>query len=205
MLSVNAVSCEKQGRILFDNLQLSLTGGQLLYVHGPNGAGKSTLLRMIAGLEMPQRGDVSWQLDNGSERHPVGSDDVIYIGHKTALNPSLSAVQNLSFWCALNNIIAPNNIYPLLATLGLVGLEDVPIKQLSAGQQQRIALARLWLKDASMWILDEPFTALDQQAIGLITAKIEQYITAGNLVIMTSHQPIDIACAYTSIALEYNL
>ena len=205
MLKVVDLSCERQDRILFENLNFTVEDGTLLHVAGVNGAGKTTLLRSIAGLHQPTQGHIECTQLNTVVTSDEYNDGILYIGHKLGLNPMLSAIDNLRFWCGLQSIEQPDDFYSLLALLGLVGLEDIPVKQLSAGQQRKVALAKLWLKPRALWILDEPYTALDTTGVEIITAKIEEHIQSGYSVIMTSHQSLSVIPGHDKITLDYQL
>lgn len=205
MLKVVDLSCERQDRVLFEKLNFTVEYGTLLHVAGVNGAGKTTLLRSIAGLHQPTQGYIEFSQLNSVIASDEHNDGALYIGHKLGLNPMLSAIENLRFWCGLQNIKQPADFYSLLALLGLVGLEDIPVKQLSAGQQRKVALAKLWLKPEVLWILDEPYTALDNTGVEIITAKIEEHIHSGYSVVMTSHQSLPVSLCHDKITLEYQL
>lgn len=205
MFKVVGLSCERQDRVLFENLNFTVEYGTLLHVAGVNGAGKTTLLRSIAGLHQPAQGYIEFARLNNELACDEYHGDILYIGHQLGLNPMLSAIDNLRFWCDLQNIAQPEDFYSLLALLGLVGLEDIPIKQLSAGQQRKVALAKLWLKPMALWILDEPYTALDNNGVEIITSKIEAHIQSGYSVVMTSHQPLPAGLRYDNVTLDYQL
>lgn len=206
-LLANELTCIKRDRVLFEQLSVSLSPGQLIYLRGPNGAGKTSLLRILTGLAAADEGTVSYQgkiiTDDASHYY----NDLIYLGHKPGLNATLSAIENLSFWLAQHQ--RPFDLqraYSILEKLGLVGLEDVPVRLLSAGQQRRAALARLWLKPARIWILDEPFTALDTQGITLLESTFATHVADGGMILTTSHQALSSrAGKVTELDLEYRI
>ncbi|WP_416305749.1 cytochrome c biogenesis heme-transporting ATPase CcmA [Neptunicella sp. SCSIO 80796] len=202
LLVAEKITCVKSDRVLFSQLSLTLQAGQILHLQGPNGAGKTSLLRILVGLSQAQEGRI---LLNGEmiEDHPRFASQIIYIGHKTGLNPNLSAIENLQFWVTLQGIAEHINLFALLADLGLVGLEDIPVGHLSAGQQRRVALAKLWLKKAALWVLDEPFTALDAEAIALIEQRMQAYVRQGGAIILTSHQLLKHQQNLSSHMMEY--
>ncbi|MBD3585439.1 cytochrome c biogenesis heme-transporting ATPase CcmA [Salinimonas sp. HHU 13199] len=187
-LVASQLSCMKRDKVLFESLSLSLSPGQLVHLRGPNGAGKTSLLRILAGLSQPDTGTVTWNnraIDNEFQRR------LVYLGHKAGLSAGLSAIENLTFWCAQHHIrVSETTLFEVLEVLSLVGLEEIPVRLLSAGQQRRVALARLWLKSSDIWILDEPFTALDTDGVALIQARCETFVRQGGAVIVTSHQPL---------------
>lgn len=135
------------------------------------------------------------------------NQQLIYVGHKAGINGALTAMENLRFWCAQHSTdFNPQQAYEVLARLGLVGLEEVPVRMLSAGQQRRVALSRLWLKQATYWILDEPFTALDTDGIELLESHMREHVANQGAIITTSHQPLSKhAGPFTELVLEYRL
>lgn len=188
MLALRQISCHKGDKTLFEQLQLSLSAGQLLFVRGENGVGKTTLLRIMAGLARPDDGQVIWCDNDIADTPESFNQALLYLGHKTGICGAMSARENLLFWQELQGLPELSDPYAILATLGLVGVEDIPATLLSAGQQRRAALARLWLKIGGIWILDEPYTALDSKGIALVDAQIQRHREKGGIVVMTSHQ-----------------
>ncbi len=192
LLSAFALSCVRQDRVLFDAVDVTLAAGELLHISGKNGAGKSSLLRILAGLAMPDEGEVLWCGEPLSHRQPHSdfAQSLCFIGHLSGVQPQLTALENLEFWQAAFQLKQADP-YAVLATLGLAGLEDIPCQMLSAGQQRRVSLARLWLTQAKLWILDEPFTALDQSAIKLLQQQFKQHLEQGGAIILTTHQAME--------------
>ncbi|WP_088330423.1 cytochrome c biogenesis heme-transporting ATPase CcmA [Lacimicrobium sp. SS2-24] len=204
-LSVNNLSCVKRDRVLFEGLDFTVQSGQLLHIQGPNGAGKTSLLRILVGLAESESGQVLWDQQRIQDVTQDFAGQLIYCGHKYAVNHHLSGAENLKYWCRMQGLAEDVDIFAVLDELGLVGLETLPAGQLSAGQQRRIALARLWLKPASLWVLDEPFTALDSSAIRLLSEKMEQHLKNEGLIILTSHQPLALSHPVRTLQLEYRL
>ncbi len=205
MLEACGLTCSKRDRTLFEGLSLVVNTGELLYLRGPNGAGKTSLLRILTGLSTPDAGTV---LHNGidiSEDKSCYYRDLFYLGHKSGTNGSLSALDNLSFWLAQHKVsVDVNVLYDVLEKVGLVGLEDIPVRYLSAGQQRRVALSRLWLKPAKVWILDEPFTALDVKGVHMLESSMKDHVAKGGLIVTTSHQPLsETAGKHCVFDLEY--
>lgn len=179
----------RAGRTLFADLSLSLPAGAVLHVEGPNGAGKSTLLRILAGLLRPQSGQVVLFPEHHQHDPDYWRRQLLFIGHKAAVKGELTALENLAIQAQLDG--APiHDPWLTLETVGLLGLEDIPAQQLSAGQQRRVALARLWHSRALLWILDEPFTALDVRGIDLVQQRFAEHVERGGSIILTSHQPL---------------
>ncbi len=201
-LVASELSCIKRDRVLFEGLSFSLQSGQLVYLRGPNGAGKTSLLRILCGLSQPESGTITWQTK------PLGQDwyqDLIYVGHKPGVNGAMTAIENLTYWCRQHDVsVSTAALYDVLAELGLVGMEDVPCRTLSAGQLRRVALSRLWLKPALVWILDEPFTALDVKGVAQLEDKMKAHVEAGGAVLTTSHQALSARAGNVSyFDLEY--
>ncbi|PCI58776.1 MAG: heme ABC transporter ATP-binding protein CcmA [Methylophilaceae bacterium] len=192
-LNVSNLACIRGERILFKNLSFALNSGKLLYVQGENGSGKTTLLRTLCGLFLPTAGDVLW---NNQEIKALAEDyqgQVLYIGHLAGIKEDLTAVENMQFSIALAGFsVDREQVINALTALGIARCADLPSRVLSQGQKRRIALAQLWLqndpKQMPLWILDEPFTALDANMIDQLTQQIERYVNDGGIVVFTSHQ-----------------
>ncbi|WP_334027552.1 cytochrome c biogenesis heme-transporting ATPase CcmA [Alteromonas sp. P256] len=207
MLKACELTCVKRDRVLFEDVSLAVNAGELLYVRGPNGAGKTSLLRILTGLSTPESGTVLFNGENIADSSFSYLSTLLYLGHKSGTNGSLSAMDNLTFWLAQHQVkCEESQLFDALMRVGLVGLEDVPIRFLSAGQQRRVALTRLWLKPADVWILDEPFTALDVKGIALLEEQMKSHVENGGVVITTSHQPLsEAAGAHSVFDLEYRI
>jgi len=190
LLEAKQLTSVRGDRTLFSGLDLFVNSGELWQIEGPNGSGKSSLLRILAGLLPAQHGHVYFSgelIQNHLEQY---YQHLLFIGHKAAVKPELTAIENLEFYAAVQGIELHEPPYEILAKVGLVGLEDIPAQRLSAGQQRRIALARLWLSNAKLWILDEPFTALDVDGIALLHSCFADHLLAGGAIILTSHQEL---------------
>lgn len=190
LLTANELYCERDERILFDHLNFSVQAGEILHVKGPNGAGKTTLLRRLVGLSWVVEGDVIWHASLSEQGHRLDGHGFWYLAHRPAVTLQQTPIENLTFALALQNVeFDEASLWRALQTVGLRGYEDVPCNSLSAGQQRRVALARLYLDipDIKLWVLDEPFTALDVDAVAQLEARIEQFADQGGTVIMTSH------------------
>ncbi len=205
VLSARDISCEKQDRILFENIHLQIEPGELVLLRGENGAGKTSLIRILVGLSQPQNGSVSINNFDVHKEINQASSQLIYFGHKLGISALLNPIENLSFWCKQHEVEADETtIINTLGLLGLEGLETLPLKHLSQGQQRRVSLARLWLQNNSnLWVLDEPMTALDVNMVALVEAKITDFLQSGGAVLLTSHQRINIAHKQREFELEY--
>ena len=201
-LSTNQLACSRGYRDLFADLSLQLQSGEILRVEGKNGSGKTSLLRIIAGLAQPVSGEVLWQ---GVPIRSIDSDyfqQLLYIGHKPGIKFELSARENLALSSALFGSRSRHGVADALQQIGLYGFEDMPVGMLSAGQKRRVALAQLFLTCAKLWILDEPYTSLDVAAVAQMEDVFRQHVQGGGLLVMTSHQPVNIAgCVSKRLAL----
>ena len=192
MLELRAVTCERGGRALFSDLNCSAAAGQLLRVQGANGSGKTSLLRMVCGLLQPAQGQVLWRGQTPAQQAEEFGRQLVYIGHAAALKDDLSALENLHIACLLGGSAAtPAQSGLALKQAGLSGRERVPARQLSQGQRRRVALSRLVLADdVPLWVLDEPFNALDNAATGWLCGLIAAQLARGGVVVLTSHQDV---------------
>ena len=178
-------------RLLFEKLNFNLSSGSVLYLQGENGSGKTTLLRTICGLSKPYEGAINWCGKNINSLAEEYSKHVLYIGHLAGIKEDLTALENLQFSLALSGAdISADKAAETLKLLGLAKGLNLPARMLSQGQKRRVALARLWLQELPLWILDEPFTALDASATSLLKQKIEAFANDGGIVVMTTHQEV---------------
>ncbi|WP_252176391.1 cytochrome c biogenesis heme-transporting ATPase CcmA [Endozoicomonas sp. 4G] len=191
MLEVAKLECERDDRVLFSNLSIQLSPGELLQIEGCNGAGKTTLLRVVAGLCSDYRGELSWR---GQKLSSVYADfrlSTFYFGHKPAVKTELTPIENILWRSSLRNERYPEpSIVSALEQVSLAGYEEVPCGQLSAGQHRRVALADLSLSTTPLWILDEPFTAIDVDGVAWLEQLLAQHIENNGAVVMTSHQSL---------------
>ena len=185
-----ALACERDGRLLFEGLELRVQAGDMLQVSGPNGSGKSSLLRLLAGLMQPSDGEVRLAGRLLAEQHIELARNLLWLGHAAGIKGLLTAEENLAWLCALHRPASREAIAEALGAVGLRGFEDVPCHTLSAGQQRRVALARLYLDAAPLWILDEPFTALDKQGVSQLELHLAQHCEQGGMVVLTTHHQL---------------
>lgn len=194
-LELRGVACARGGRLLFGHLSLRLDPGQWLQVAGDNGAGKTSLLRLMAGLLPPADGQVLWRgLPWTAQRERWGLER-LYLGHEPALKDDLTALENLQAACALaGEPVGPEPALDALHQAGLRGSTHRPVRQLSQGQRRRCALARLPLsRRRPLWVLDEPFNALDAAACDWLAQLLRQQLRSGGLAVLTSHQALPLA------------
>jgi heme exporter protein A len=189
MLSAHGLTCVRGDRRLFDGLDLVVCAGEWLHVRGENGAGKTSLLRLLAGLSQPAAGEIRWcdqaiRDDDSSYRQ-----NLLFFGHHGALKEDLTAMENLAFASAMDGVgLQESHAMQSLYRFGLKGREELPVRVLSAGQKRRVMLARLATRKAKLWILDEPFTALDVKAVDLLATLISDHVAGGGMAVLTSHQ-----------------
>jgi len=204
LLSANKLTCIREERILFDELSFDICAGDFIQIEGPNGAGKTSLLRILAGLSRPYDGTVAFNGESITQCRDNYYEQLLYIGHLAGVKGELSAEENLGFNLKLHSDQC-QDIEQALANVKLTGFEDALASHLSAGQNRRIALARLWQTQAKIWILDEPFTAIDKAGVRELEALFLQHIDNGGAVVLTSHQDIGLgADRLTRITLDYN-
>lgn len=188
-LALVNIACERGENRLFEGCSVTMESGQWWQIEGHNGIGKTSLLRILAGLAVAAEGEVRW---NGTPIVEVREEyyaDLFYLGHFAGIKPELTAWENLRYYQKLQGLpLSDEALWHALGKVGLVGREDLPCSHLSAGQQRRVALAKLWLTKATLWILDEPFTAIDKKGVAELIAHIEQHCEKGGLCIFTSHQ-----------------
>ncbi|MCL6691915.1 cytochrome c biogenesis heme-transporting ATPase CcmA [Pseudomonas sp. R3.Fl] len=190
LLETVALACERDWRMLFERLDLRLGAGEMLQVVGPNGSGKTSLLRLLCGLMQPTAGQVRLNGRPLEEQRGELARNLLWIGHAAGIKGLLSAEENLAWLCALHQPADHAAIWRALEAVGLRGFEDVPCHTLSAGQQRRVALARLYLEAPPLWILDEPFTALDRQGVAQLEEHLARHCEEGGLVVLTTHHTL---------------
>lgn len=184
------LACERDWRLLFEHLNLRVQRGDMLQVSGPNGSGKTSLLRLLAGLMQPSEGDVLINGQSIVQQRSELAANILWLGHAAGIKGLLTAEENLSWLAALHQGASRQQIWQALADVGLKGFEDVPCHTLSAGQQRRVALARLYLEAPLLWILDEPFTALDKHAVAQLERHLARHCEQGGIVIFTTHHQL---------------
>jgi heme exporter protein A len=191
-LTANALACERGGRILFDKLEFSLNSGQAMIIQGSNGAGKTSLLRIITGLSQPAEGTVCWNQQNIEKVAEEFQQQLLYIGHLAAVKTELTVRENLQLLKRFWPSDAQGSIADLAENVGLRQRLSVSCSRLSAGQLRRVSLARLFISTQSIWVLDEPLTALDVDFISVVEQRLQKHLKAGGIAILTTHRGIDL-------------
>ncbi|MEQ8314706.1 MAG: cytochrome c biogenesis heme-transporting ATPase CcmA [Gammaproteobacteria bacterium] len=192
MLVAESLFCERDDRILFQHLNFELTHGQVLQIKGNNGSGKTTLLRILCGINDSYEGAIFWYGHSIRARREEFFSELLYIGHRVGVNKILTPMENLRWSCNLQRSVADQDLRTALSAVGLRGFEDSQCFALSAGQQQRVSLARLLVSKAKLWVLDEPFTTLDVEGVALLERLIAEHAENGGAVLVTTHHPLTV-------------
>lgn len=193
MLEARSLGCVRGTRLLFEDISFQIRPGEICQVRGNNGAGKTSLLRILCGLSLPEHGEVLW------DGAPINQDragyhaQLAYVGHAPGLKLDLTARENLLFALSLQAVQEHVDIDEVLERVGLDASANLLCRHLSAGQLRRVAIARLHLARALLWILDEPCSAIDSQGVSNIETLLGTHLDAGGMVIFTSHQAIQVA------------
>lgn len=192
-LQARDLACVRGDRKLFSNISFDLSAGDCLHVRGENGVGKTSLLRLLTGLSKPEVGQVLWNHELITKQVNQYHHNLLFLGHRDALKEEFSALENLQTYAALDGIDLPHEeALAALWRFGLRGRENLPVNCLSAGQKRRVLMARMLTRQAQLWILDEPFNALDVNAVALLEGLMAEHLTSGGILVLTSHQAIHI-------------
>ncbi|CCG87895.1 ATP binding protein of heme exporter A [Erwinia piriflorinigrans CFBP 5888] len=187
MLAARNLTCLRDERALFSDLSFTVSPGDIVQVEGPNGVGKTSLLRILTGLSQAEQGEVLWQQQRIQHQRENYHASLLYLGHQPGIKAQLTPYENLSFWYAHR---PQDELWHALEQVDLIGYEDLPVAQLSAGQQRRVAAARLWLSPAPLWILDEPLTAIDKSGVEKLMTQFARHTQQGGAVVLTTHQEL---------------
>jgi heme exporter protein A len=190
-LELRGLACRRGRKLLFRDLSTRLDGGELLRITGANGAGKTSLLKLVCGLGRPEAGQVLWRGQPLAAQREAFHRELLHLGHAAALKDELSALENLQVAARLGGQRLPDaTARQALAEAGLGGREQLAARLLSQGQRRRAVLARLAFADAALWVLDEPFNALDTAATAWLIGLLQAQLQRGGLVVLTSHLPL---------------
>jgi len=204
LLSARQLSCERDERVLFSDLSFDLYSGELLQLEGPNGVGKTSLMRLLAGLLPVSSGEILWHAEPLAEQREAFYQSMLFIGHLAGIKAELTPLENLKWFAALEGGQAEEDLEEALDRVGLRGFEDHPCHQLSAGQKRRVALARLLFTQRPLWLLDEPFTALDKQGVAAMEQLLSDHAADGGAVILTSHHALEKVAGLRAIHLGHS-
>ena len=194
MFSVSNLSCSRGDKRLFSGVSFALQAGEWLHLEGDNGVGKTSLLRLACGLSALEQGEIQWQGQPVSRNSDEFRANLAYLGHQLALKEDLSPLENLVADAAIaGRALSLADAKSALAQLGLKGREHLPVRVLSQGQKRRSALARLLVSSAKLWVLDEPFVALDAAAQNVLSEVINGHLNRQGMVLLTSHQSVTLA------------
>ena len=191
LISANNLTCIREDRILFESLDIEINAGDIVQIEGPNGVGKTSLLRILAGLSEPFEGKVYFDNKLINRNRELFHQNLLYLGHLPGVKGEMSAQENLAFNLALHGLDF-ETAEQTLQEVNLLGFEDALASHLSAGQHRRIALARLWQSKAPIWILDEPFTAIDKLGVKKLEKLFLQHVKQEGCVILTTHQDLSL-------------
>ncbi|MDY6797383.1 MAG: cytochrome c biogenesis heme-transporting ATPase CcmA [Pseudomonadota bacterium] len=192
LLQAVNLECERDDRILFRDLSVAIVPGTLTRVEGPNGTGKTTLLRILAGLSDHYSGQVLWRGEPRNHRREEFARNLLYIGHKAGIKQLLTPMENLRSLVSGRRRLSDRVLWQALEGTGLSGFQAVPCRNLSAGQQRRVALARLLVSDEPLWILDEAFTAIDHHGVAALENLLLERARQGGAVVVTTHHDMDL-------------
>lgn len=193
LLAARNLICERDDRVLFAGLDLELRSGEVVQLKGSNGSGKTTLLRILCGLNDSFSGEIQWQGRPIKGHSDAYLSNLLYIGHHVGVNKVLTPVENLRWSCALHEIATDVDILQALDRIGLRGYEESRCMTLSAGQKQRVSLARLLISPARLWILDEPFTTLDVNGVKLLETLLADHVENSGAALVTTHHNLSVA------------
>jgi heme exporter protein A len=193
MLQVRNAGCERDGRLLFEDLSFSLAPGELLQVVGGNGSGKSTLLKVLLGLYTDCQGDINWSVDEAP----------LYLGHRLGIKQSLTVIENLRWFGVLREApVSQGRIDEAVYKLGLTGFGGSLCAHLSEGQRKRVALGQFLIMDNPCWVMDEPFSAIDADGLSFLMAILQEQLDVNGGIIISTHQPITIDRPINTLALQ---
>ena len=191
-LTLRQLRCVRDDRVLFSELTLDLAPGEIVQVAGPNGSGKTTLLRIVSGISLDFEGEIAWSGVAVEQNRRAYQRDLLFIGHQAGIKAALTPEENLRAIMGMHGRFRQEDIHEALCKVDLYGFEDVPCHQLSAGQQRRVALARLYLSRQRLWILDEPFTAIDRVGVKALELLLIRHAQRGGMVMLTTHHELGI-------------
>ena len=199
-LSGRGIHVWRGDRHVLRGVDIDVMPGEVVHVSGPNGTGKTTLLRVLAGLLPSEEGQVGWRGRAIREERDEFNAQMAYLGHENALKGDLTAYENLRFSVGMRRVLDRVEIENTLDHLGILRCRDLPARVLSAGQRRRLAMSRILLLGAALWVLDEPFTNLDVSGVDLFSALIGDHVAAGGMAVLAAHQGLNVPGTQPRIA-----
>lgn len=191
-LSARGIQVWRGDRHVLRNVAIDVLQGEVVHVSGPNGTGKTTLLRVLAGLLPAEEGTVGWRGRPISGQRDEFNAEFVYVGHENALKGDLTAFENLHYSVGIRRHLPSAEIEATLDMLGILRCRDLPARVLSAGQRRRLAMSRVVLLGATLWVLDEPFTNLDVAGVALVSGMIGDHVRGGGMAVLAAHQGLNI-------------
>ena len=205
ILELRALGCERDGRHLFGGLDLQVQPGEIVQIEGPNGSGKTSLLRILTTVSNAYQGELLWRGQPLQKSRLDYLNHLLYLGHLPGVKKALTPRENLEWFSGMNSGHNQLKIDQALDNVGLYGFEDVPCYSLSAGQHRRVALARLYLTPAQIWVLDEPFTAIDKDGVAALERLLAEHAAGGGAVVLTTHQALAIESVRQVNLMDYQV
>ena len=193
LLVAEGLSCLRSEELLFEEISFTLSSGEVLQVEGANGSGKTSLLRILCGLALPEEGKVSWNNQDIQEIRSEYAQDMHYVGHANGIKAELTPIENLVVAQSLTIPRGGCSCEDALAQMGIEELADVPVRKLSSGQRRRVALSSLLISEARLWLMDEPFTSLDDSSRLLVKQMIETHANTGGLAVIVTHDALELS------------
>lgn len=190
LLEARDITIWRGDNLLMDEVNVQVRSGSIIQIQGTNGSGKTTLLRALIGLAEFDEGEVFWMGQPFHKSRDALYSELLYLGHKPGISPGLTPLENIQALCPELGTDAREQVEDILAELAIADRIDLPSAALSAGQKRRIALARLRLQEARLWVLDEPLTSLDTNGYAWVREQIQRHVEAGGAVVFTTHQAI---------------
>jgi heme exporter protein A len=191
-LVAEGLSCLRNEDLLFEGISFNLSSGEVLQIEGANGSGKTSLLRILCGLAFPEEGKVSWNNQDIQDIRSEYAQDMHYIGHTNGIKAELTPMENLVVAQSLTIPRQGCSCEEALAQLGVEELADMPVRKLSSGQRRRVALSSLLISEARLWLMDEPFTSLDDSSRLLVKKMIETHANTGGLAVIVTHDALEL-------------
>ena len=191
-LFAEGLACLRNEQLLFEEISFKLSSGEVLQIEGANGSGKTSLLRILCGLAIPEEGKVSWNNQNIQDIGSQYAQDMHYIGHTNGIKAELTPMENLIVAQSLTIDRGGCSSKDALAQMEIEELADIPVRKLSSGQRRRVALSRLLISEARLWLMDEPFTSLDDGSRLLVKKMIETHTNTGGLAVIVTHDPLEL-------------